>query len=92
MMDLVTADDDVNDGETRVWLWTGLAPGAQKRFAVIGPYPSWQDATDAADRAPKVLDLDRKIHSAWRADETEPTGDCEIHRVDEGDDAGDWFA
>ena len=89
----MTADDDVDDSETRVWLWADLAPGADARyrFAVIGPYPSWQDATNAADHAPKVLDLDGKIRSAWRVDETEPTTDCELHRIDEGDDTGDWF-
>lgn len=89
----MAADDDVDDGETRVWLWANLAVGAGTgyRFAVIGPYPSWQDAKDAADRAPKVLDLDHKIHSAWRVDETEPTADCELHRIDEGDDTDEWF-
>lgn len=87
----MTADDDIDDGQTRVWLWAGLAPGSRYRFAAIGPYPSWQDAKDAADRAPNVLDFDGKIHSAWRVDETEPTADCKIHRIDEGDDTGDWF-
>ncbi|WP_199515946.1 hypothetical protein [Nucisporomicrobium flavum] len=87
----MTIDDDVDDGMTRLWLWADLAPRARYRFAVVGPYPSWQDARDAVDRAPKVLDLDRKIHSAWRVDETEPSADCEVHRIDEGDDTDDWF-
>ena len=89
---LVTADDDVDDGTTRLWLWAALASQAPRRFIVIGPYSSWADAKDAADRAPNVLDLDGKIHSGWRVDETEPTEECEIHRIDEGEYTDDWFA
>lgn len=88
----MTADDDVDDGTTRLWLWAALAPQARRRFLVIGPYSSWAEAQDAADRAPNVLDFDGKIHSGWRVDETEPTEECEIHRIDEGENADDWFA
>ncbi|WP_430788100.1 hypothetical protein [Actinoplanes sp. G11-F43] len=86
------SDDDADDSEARFWLWANLSPGRRLRFAVIGPYPSWQEAADAAERAPNVLDLDPRIRSAWQVDETEPTTDCEIHRIDEGDNGDDWFA